>query len=272
MFKFIQGVNRRLSRHKALIQRYKNEDTVFVYQMGKVGSTSLEKTIPNAIHVHAFYNANHTCPVRLKGLAKFGVKHFIYRLEQELMAYLLRRAFRSRRNTKIVTLVRNPQARNISMFFHDLDAYLFSAHTNCVNSRKAPLATRNQNPEILKEIFETEFDHDYPLNWFDREFKAMTGIDVYQYSFDKEKGYAHIKSGTFDVLCLRTNVLNNSVELLSEFLSEGVTLVSENTAEQKWYSSAYAEFKANYQYPKEMTDKIETSPFFKHFFRLSNRK
>ncbi|REL26118.1 hypothetical protein DXX93_05690 [Thalassotalea euphylliae] len=266
MLSLIKAALRRVKRHKVLIDKYKDPDTVFVYQMGKVGSTALESAIPEALHVHAFYNKNHTCPVRLKGLAKFGFKHIALRLEQELIAFLIRRAFRARSHTKIITLVRDAKQRNISMFFHDIDAYLFAAHTNCISSRRVPIPTRNQSKQLLATVFEDEFNHAYPLTWFDNELLPMTGIDMFQHTFDKENGVQRIQANSIDLLCIRMDKLSANKGALEEFIGREVALEFKNDANSKWYAELYQSFKSTYQYPEELAKSIDNSPFQKHFF------
>jgi putative capsular polysaccharide synthesis protein len=259
-------IKNRLASHKKLIAKYKAPETLFIYQMGKVGSTTLENSLPNVVHIHAFFSRNHTCPVRFYGQAKFGLKHFFYRAEQELLNYLLRRAFKKRKNTKIITLVREPLARNISMFFHDLDAYLFSAHTNCLNTRKVALPTRNQQASMLMDVFQNEFDHNYVFNWFDNELLVMTGIDIYQYPFDVEKGFGYANNHNIELLCLRTDKLKNCTDEITGFIGQTITLTSVNKAEDKWYDEIYQEFKQNYSPLKSWLEKANNSKLTKHFF------
>lgn len=264
--KIVNALKRRLIRHKQLLDSYADEKNIFIYQMGKVGSTTLENSIKNAIHIHAFYNKNYTCPVRLKGLAKFGLKHVIYRAEQEILAFLLREIFKRRKRTKIITLVRNPMARNISMFFHDIDAYLFLAHTNCLNTRKMALATRNQNLDLLSDVFNQDFEHQYPLEWFDKEFKPMTGIDIYATDFDQAQGYSIINKNNIEVMCLRTDKIKDCVGELGDFVGCDIELSLDNQADSKWYADIYREFKDNYKLPIKMQNKIKNSQFYTHFF------
>ena len=266
--KLLQGIKRRLTRHKTLLALYADKNTIFIYQMGKVGSTTLEQCVPNAVHIHAFHSKNHTCPVRLKGLAKFGLKHFFYRLEQELLNYLLRRTFKRRKHTKIITLVRDPIARNISMFFHDLDAYLFAAHTNCLNTRKRPLPTREQSMATLKEVFEQEFDHCYSLTWFDKEFLPMTGINIYQQPFDIENGVGYSQNNNIELLCLRSDKLRDNLHELQRFVGAEVILSSTNQAKDKWYGDIYQKFKLDYTPSAKLQNEIEKSQFYKKFFDL----
>jgi len=240
MFKLIEKLKNRFKGYQQLIASYSAEDAVFIYQMGKVGSTTLEHSLPNAVHVHAFYSKNHTCPVRLFGLRKFSFMHLFYSAEQELLWWYIRRVFRQRKKqgkpTKIITLIRDPLSRNQSMFFHDLDAYLYSAHTNCVNTRTKPIPTRCQTAALLSDVFTQEFNHDYAINWFDNEFFPMTGINVFKYAFDKQKGVSRIQERNID----------------------------------KWYGDLYMQFKVDYTLPARINKKIADSQFYQHFLKTKN--
>ena len=259
-------IKNRLIGHKQLIDKYKAPETIFIYQMGKVGSTTLEKSLPNAVHIHAFFTKNHTCPLRFRCQAKFGFSSFFYRAEQELLAYLLRRAFKQRKSTKIITLVREPLARNISMFFHDLDAYLFAAHTNCLNTRQVALPTRDQQASVLMDVFEQEFDHNYVFNWFDNELFSMTGINIYQFPFDIDKGFSQINYNNVELICLRTDKLKQCIVPLSEFVGNSIVLSDSNQAVSKWYGEIYQKFKTEYQPSAKWINRAKKSKFTQHFF------
>ena len=257
---------RKLVHYKKLLASYSDENTIFIYQMGKVGSTTLENSLPNAVHIHAFYSKNHTCRIRQYGLAKFGFKHFLYRVEQELLNFLLRWVFKGRKHTKIITLVRDPFVRNMAMFFHDLDAYLYAAHTNCMNTRAKPIPTRSQKPSVLFDIFTEEFDHEYAINWFDKEFFPMTGINIFQYAFDKQKGVTRIQDKNIDILCLSCEKMLDNEQAISDFTGCKVEIESANKAEDKWYGDLYKQFKVDYVLPKLISNKILNSRFYQHFF------
>lgn len=264
---FIDKLQRLFKSYQRLVAQYADEDAIFIYQMGKVGSTTLENSLPNAVHVHAFYNRNHTCPVRLKGLAKFGAKHLLYRAEQEFRAWLIRCTIKRRKHTKVITLVRDPMARNISMFFHDIDAYLYSAHTNCDSSRAFPLSTRHQDMQLLETVFEQEFDHTYPLTWFERELKVITQLDIYKAPFNTQLGFSKMKNNKFSVMCIRVDKLSRCLDYLSEFTGKEITLINSNEAQSKWYGELYHRFKQSYQPSSILTSQIIESRYYQHFFK-----
>ena len=270
MVQLINKLQTRIEYYQQLIAEYSAEDAIFIYQMGKVGSTTLEHSLPNAVHIHAFYSKNHTCPVRLLGLRKFSFMHIFYRVEQELLWWYIRRVFKQRKKqdktTKIITLVRDPFNRNLSMFFHDLDAYLFSAHTNCANTRVKPIPTRCQTTGLLSEVFTEEFNHEYALNWFDNEFYAMTGINVFQYDFDKEQGISRIQEKGIDILCLSCEKILKNESILGDFVGTTIEIKSTNKAEDKWYGELYRQFKADYILPESISKKVLNSRLYQHFF------
>lgn len=250
----------------ALYKQYTHPDTVFIYQMGKVGSTALENSIEGAVHIHNFYSANHPCRVRLAGLAGFGWRYYLKRLAQECEMLVKRIAFKRRKHSKIVTLVRAPLERNISMFFHDLDCYLFALYSNCDRTPYPPAATRTQDPTVLYEAFNKHFQHEYPLSWFDRELKRMTGVDIYSHPFDKHSGFIKINEQGCEVLCLDIRVLKRSKAAICEFLEQDIEISFANQAEHKWYGDLYAHFKHTYKPTQELVSKLEGSKFYQHFY------
>lgn len=252
-------------RLKNLYLRYRDEKTVFIYQMGKVGSTSLENTIENAVHLHNFYWQNHPCPIRQNGLAGFGLRAVFKRLEQRLEYFLMRLAFKRRSQTKIVTLIRSPLERNISMFFHDLDAYLFDAYTNCQRTAIPPKPTRFQSSSLLEEVFNERFDHEYPLQWFDEELKRITGIDVYDYPYKNEPQV--IEKGRVSIFLCDIKDIDASEGLISRFVDQNVTLARSNLAELKWYAEQYKQFKREYNPPQSIRLLLEESKYFHHFYK-----
>ncbi|MFD2168198.1 putative capsular polysaccharide synthesis family protein [Thalassotalea euphylliae] len=244
--------------------RYASESNVLIYQMGKVGSTSLEKAIEESLHFHTLYVDNYPCKTRLKGLYGVGLKGEFKKLSMRLGYFLRRRAIKSRRHIKVITLVRAPLERNISMFFQDIDAYLFSAYSRIDGSE--PLSTREHSTSVLADIFNARFEHSYPLNWFDREFKRFFGINVYDYTFDKEKGVGVWNRENVSIICFELSKLHENKALLESFLGKQVNLERSNDGDNKWYSEAYKTFKSNYLPSNDIKELMASSKFSKYFY------
>ncbi|CCQ10307.1 Capsular polysaccharide synthesis enzyme CpsE [Pseudoalteromonas luteoviolacea B = ATCC 29581] len=253
-------------RLKSLYQRYNAPEAVYIYQMGKVGSTSFEESLPCGIHVHTFFRENHTCAIRQEGLAGVGVRYHLKRLLQELEFYLMRRAFVRREQRKIITLVRKPFERNVSMFFHDLDSYLFAYYTGFGTENTRPCATRVQDKTILQRAFYEVFPHQYPLNWFDDEFKRLTGIDIYQYPYDKSLGAQLVEVPGTSVLLLDIDKIAANQPLIEQFLGHEFSLSNANVGAKKWYAPLYSSFDTATPECNALRDTLQASKYYKHFY------
>jgi len=261
----LKRVIRSFNYYQNLYKKYADEKNILIYQMGKVGSTSLEDSISNSIHLHTLYLDNHTCKPRQAGLFGCGWHFYINKCKQHLINLMLRKAIKSREKTKVITLFRQPLQRNISMFFHDLDAYVFNAQSNLLKSKVPALMTRQQEGNILFDIFEKQFDHSYPLNWFDKEFERLWGINIYQQPFNKDLGYSYISKGNIELLCIDMSKLNESLPEISHFVGETVKLSTKNQASAKWYGTLYSDFKKHYKPSDKIQSLITNSKMNKHF-------
>ena len=118
------------------------KNPILIYTMGKVGSSMIERQLPNAYHCHTLYG-NPPCPPYL--IFKFGkVINFI----RKLAVYPLKRIIlRNRKKLKIVTLYRDPLTRNPSMMFQDLHFWI----ADYLLSK--PNFNRESNSTMLLDIF-----------------------------------------------------------------------------------------------------------------------
>lgn len=164
------------------------------------------------------------------------------------------------KNWKVITLVREPIARNMSAFFQNIERF-FPGFSKKYNSGTLAI-------EEVIETFFNSYPHDLPLHWLDLEIEAVFGIDVFSSEFPRSKGYSIFNNGTIDLLLIRLESLASCYEeALSEFL--GVTtedLASVNMATDKGYYSAYLEFKDAIVFPSEYLEKMYTSKYAKHFY------
>ena len=243
-------------------RRYRDEDNILVYQMGKVGSTSLAKALgERAIQIHNFYPGNDPCA--RKPFYRSGWRR---KIVDRLFFYVIRRAVRARRKLKIVTLVRDPVGRNVSMYFQHLHywlAYYFSEVRADRDGR--------EGIDTLVDCFREAFDHRYPLEWFDRELKRFTGVDVYEHAFDRTKGCAEIKQGRVDVLIVQTEKLQDCWHAVEDFCGLELESREDNRAERKWYGALYSEFLNRYSLRAEELDEIYSSRFATFFFSEAAR-
>jgi hypothetical protein len=148
---------------------------VFVYQMGKVGSKAIAKSLYECwpgpvVHGHAVKRINCMYPD---------------------VSALYWRFLRNPRPLYVISFAREPISRNISAYFQ--------AH-----GRNEQLLRRNS--AYLKKHFLSHYNHSLVLRWFDKFFAPWTGIDVYQ----KElcRGGATYRCGNVQALVLCVEMPN----------------------------------------------------------------
>ncbi|MEZ9946514.1 putative capsular polysaccharide synthesis family protein [Vibrio breoganii] len=243
----------------ATYEKYKSCN-VLIYQMGKVGSTSLERSITKSVHLHTLFS-NSECSERQRQLL------FLYPIKEiknRIYQFVKRLAIRQKKEVKIISLVREPVSRNTSMYFQHFPYW----YCKFLNENNDGLISRNDGNDIVKLAFETSFDHNYFNSWFDKEVKKLTGIDIFKYEFDKNKGYTVINKGKYKLLLLTMENVNKCYEngVIQQFIAEEFTLNSSNVSENKWYSEIMKDFKNNYAYDIEYVNKMHNSKTAKHFY------
>jgi hypothetical protein len=214
--------------------------------MGKVGSSSLENSIQDAIHLHSmdglsnkYFLNNYT--ERLKPLDFFQEK-VTWRLIQRTVRHKINQG----ENIKVITLVREPISRNVSAFFQ-------------------PIKVRNSL--YSESYFYLYCNHFTPLYWFQYEIEKHLNIDIYKHPFDQKKGYSIIKQNNVELLLLKLEKITSNLEVLGEFLEvNDFELKDANVAEDKWYADIYNDFKKSFSPKSDYIDVLYNSTFMKHFY------
>lgn len=200
-------------------------NNVVILQMGKVGSTALKDSLN--LYIKDGRNVIHLH--RTKDKKKIA----------ELSG-----------NSLYVTPIREPVSRNISGFFQHVE-------------KLYPNLSKMGIGELKRE-FITTYNHLVPLVWFDEDFYPITGVDVYQYSFDKEKKYITIG----DVLIFDSSLSNGAKEkLLRNFLKNPqIKIKNAHVTSERWLGNIYTKFKQEVKLPIEYLDWMLNSKYAKHFF------
>lgn len=233
----------------------KAEEPVIVYQMGKVGSSSISRSLRKQLagpvfHVHRM-NADNIR--NFYDIHKRKDRH----PPDETVGLLLNRHLTNKKPAKIISLVREPIERNISAFFQN--------HEWFVGKRL------DQDPndiDTLSNIFFTAYDHSVPLTWFDIEMKPVVGIDVYRYPFPFEKGYMIIKHPPYELLIIKLEVEDSiKEEAVKKFLKlDDFRLSSHNVGDDKEYALIYNEFKTRINIPDDYLERMCNARFTRHFY------
>ncbi|TVS78019.1 hypothetical protein FPZ47_23160 [Mycobacterium helveticum] len=230
-------------------------DPLFVFQMGKVGSTTHEETLEaryRYYHLHLLENFNATYePYRVGRRAK-GAEYF-----------------------DIITATRDPLARKISCFFQNLAVNQENPTAEYPFCFKSVDAALNAGMYELVDRFHA-WDDGIPqaTEWFDRHFEPATGIRIYDHGFDPEKGWQIFREGKWRVLVLRFEDLHkNHLDALNQFVVERYgessridRLRPANLSSRKWYFDLMNEFKQKITFPDADLDAAYSTPYARYFY------
>ena len=235
---------------------------VIVYQMAKVGSSAVVAGLQGArlptFHVHRM-DAEHLHQMRedRRALGWFVppvARHD--RLGLRLRRELLDRGGR----TAMVTLVRDPIARNISSYFEHVDAiwHRMNAHQSI-------------SVDLLVEGFRTRFPHQEPLNWFDEELFRATGIDVFQREFPAS-GHLTISNQNVELLVMKSELPDTiKASLLSNFVGRAISLSVINSTSAKPKGKVFHEFMSELRLDPRYVEEMLESRYARHFYTEAER-
>ena len=236
------------------LKTYTSEDHILIYQMGKVGSSALEKALEKSVHLHTLY-MNGPCNASDQYIFS-GIKGQILLLIRDMTKRIL---FRQRKEIKIIVPVREPVARNISMFFQGLTFWTSDYIKHFERE------TRHADINWLWQVFNTMFDHQYCDSWFDKEIKRFTGIDIFQHPFDMESGFMILRNGKYSILLIRTEDLEKNIDIINSFTGKNISLNRVNDGSSKWYSCIYHQFKDSINENSSAILKTKNGIIAKHF-------
>jgi hypothetical protein len=258
--------------------------------MGKVGSSSIRNSLFRCQHLrtrpvlmsHEYFPVRNRDPERIaiepeyREMLAREIAHDQHVYQQfslhQRLGWRFREKFyaeriyktwvQSQHQLRIITLVREPVANNISMFFQVMNQYLGT-----------DVETSDCDVDELIDVFIKNYMHSRPLTWLDAEIKTNFGIDVYQTPFPIDQGYTVVSQGRISLLVLRCELDDHTKsQAIADFLGLGeFEIVRSNVASDKSYAGRYAEFKQRIRIPPALLDKMYNSKFARHFFSSEER-
>lgn len=245
-------------------------EPLIIYQMGKVGSSTVYDTLEQQCPQFQVFQVHVLTGDWIREVqAQYRAAsrdHGRPMLDEHVLAsrYLATRIRRERgRRWKVVTLVRDPVARNVSTFFEAFDVYFSSAAA-------ANGGIAGEHAESLRRRFLEEFGecHRVPLVWFETHMAPVFGVDVYREPFDTDAGYQILRGDDCDLLILRTEDLRAAMRpAMQRFLGVEVPeLRSSNVSADKSYADQFAQFKRGLELPDTYLDEMYGSRFARHFY------
>lgn len=238
-YKLLRNADKNLRRNikRFFLKRKLHKATpVFIYQMGKVASSSihysLKKQYPGAVgHAHHIGSSN-------------------------WVSELLYQWYKNGNQLKIISPVRDPISRNISSFFQHYSDYT-----------KKEFEQLNLDTEKLIDEFISQYTHDVPLTWFDDNIKKYFDVDVYDTKFPAT-GFSVCSSQNVSVLVFRVDLDDALKEkAIQEFLDfKSFRLRNKNVSTNKEYYDMYKKFIDKIKLPDKYLLKMKSSKYFNHFY------
>lgn len=215
---------------------------VHLFQMGKVGSKSIESALKAAgysgllPHLHWSNEMVITYP---------GVFYSYQEIVEQ------------RRDKKLIFIsgVRDPLERVFSGMFQSANDPE-SSLTLKLLSDLSVASLEELRPKVSINL-------ERVLNWFDHGY--YVGLNVYDYPFDKEIGYSIIKRGNITVFLYRLEALDRCWEALSEVVGLSLRAEKCNVSSDKIDSYLLDVLKSREDVRNEFEVQIRTSNYFKKF-------
>lgn len=252
---------------------------LLIYQMGKVGSSTIRQTLALSKIEMPIYHVHYLSKNRVETLEKQRRKYFRTEkqdiLKRPWLYQFLRKELIDKfdgQKWKIISLTRDPVARNLSSFFENLEFEQIGENNNFnIKSdyyKIDPIIVTANNLDELTPFFFERLNHNSPLVFFDSEIKTVFGIDIYSSEFPKSKGYKIYSGERADLLIIRLEDLNGCIhQALNEFLSlDEINLVNTNIGGEKEYAGIYSKFKNYIVLPESYIDKMYRSKYMLHFY------
>ncbi|MEQ8841185.1 MAG: putative capsular polysaccharide synthesis family protein [Acidimicrobiales bacterium] len=254
----------RLARRLDLLA-VRGGEAVIVFQMGKVGSTSVASSFPTGRHPVSV-QTHHLHRPRVEAAKEWsrarGLPVRAHFFHADAVA---RRVVDRGRPFKLITLVREPVGRSVSNFFHNFERFV-----------GVPLTDSTHTTEELVQLLvehEKQFDES---RWFQREFEPALGIDLYAHPFPHDEGVQRLRAGRGErgeVLVLRLETSDDDKEAaIAAFLGEtDFRLASANVGAEKDYGAVYERFRSAAVLPEAFLDRKLGSIYATHFYSAAER-
>ncbi|MCI8454243.1 MAG: hypothetical protein HFE84_06485 [Lachnospiraceae bacterium] len=236
---------------------------ILVYQNGKVGSSTVSESLWNAgvknVHIHRFFFKNDIVGRLILGdeQEKLAAGTNIFRFQD---AEYVRRVKSEMKHKKIITMVREPIAVDLSTVFQWIGTGETKRYfaEQLRQGRTFPQAVTGLMIKIQNRLFD----------WFEEELKELCGINVLAFPFDKEKGYTIISENSVELLLMKAESLPKMTEIIRDFTgSRQLVLLNANVGSEKSYAHLYKEVKKRLVLPKEYVEHYyDHNPYMDHFY------
>lgn len=238
---------------------------IIIYTMGKVGSSTVYKSLsraslPNPILFLHFLSDD--LPIYKQAHRNAGIYPFPDHL---YLSEATRRQLKKHKNfpLKVISLVRDPVAITISNLFQN-PQFAEQSVLDGMGAIDLQKAGAYLNRELICQ-------HSFPYiyEWFNKELKAVFGIDVFAEPFPLDKGFAIYSADNIEVLVIRLEDLSgNGPQALADFLGLPAPLIlkGSNIRAGTNEKTIYQKLMENVSLDPAACKAIYSSDFVRHFY------
>jgi hypothetical protein len=270
---------------------------ICIHQVGKVGSTSVLKTLSRFLpgeKIHQTHSLSER--VMLDSILRWldrsrrspGFRPSPNLLSSiEISGYLQHGL--AQRDWYLLSLVRDPIGRNVSAFFqnlhliwvHHLPGDLREICSRLLRKEAGSMPSEDEIREVAKslvELFHKQYFPRFLDRWFDDEMRGVFGLDVFSERFQRDRGYQLYRSDRVRLLLLRIEDIADALEPgLRAWLSGSpwehpsgsgcdLELKRANVAENKRYALLYRLFMEQLTFDPALVEQEYTSRAARHFY------
>lgn len=248
----------------------KAADLYVVYQMGKVGSSTVHQSL-HAAGVAPLYKIHYLSDLGYARAQAFYERHGpSVGLPHEEATRHLRNLLGSggSQTWKVISLVREPIARDVSAFLQMAD--LIGPRSSRSEPGKDDIAKVAR--ACTAQFYGFTEGRSYTARWFDEEIRESTGVDVFTQRFDPVERCLRIREGNVDLLVLRMEDLDViGPALLRDFVGRPVPLRrrSSRTPEklQTYYvNQIYQQVVERISLEPALCERIYRTRYARHFY------
>jgi hypothetical protein len=235
--------------------------------MARVGSQSVYQSLRSqgisyAYHLHVI-SAKQLYLIYPKTMRTARMRSVFLDLRREaqtLGPLLLGHIATHRREVRIITPVRDPIARNVSLFFHLLWVAGFSFERHSIDE--------------LTGFFMDDMRHQIALTWFERELEPALGIDMYAFPFHRDAGHTTIIANNITLLLYQSELPDHVKEhIIGDFVGlEQFRLLRRHDARGSAYAKTYRQFVQLVHLPRSYVEEMCNSRYARHFYSDDERE
>jgi hypothetical protein len=262
---------------------------VLVYQMGKVGSTSLHAGLKACLPDTPIHHSHLLDPRSFARYERWFADDpalpaaLVASTREQIAAGLSYRhgLLGDGPRWRVITLTREPMAHLVSVLFHHLAIYqrlsganapgapdLDRLHAFAVDSLRRWVGAAGR-----PDVDPARAALTLASRWFDEELGPVLGVDVYARSFVADRGAVRWRTPRANVVLVRFEDLpwaaSDAVRALVG--RDDFRLPAENRAQDRTSGASYLEYLRRYRFPADLIAAVYGTPYATHFYSEAER-